>query len=799
MLASDQPPPCSGSKQSRLGVLFREAYEKREKDRVKRAGAIGMTMLSGGFCKKAASMVQTFLENNGRVDKLDTEYIFNDKGDDNSDLLLIRNNLAGFCQLLRNKASDDDESEYLVDDLDKDMERCYTDPSLFEDSPALKFKVINRITRLMGKVLVPIYEASCRGVNQSSIWGCMAAAIWARESSKKPFWPALVLGILAPPDRREDWHTALTERNESRLPDKLRSELQAGKRKAELASKRQKSGATDQMSFFLVEFMGTHEFIWVKEADIIESFDPEEDPNVASAAGNITKKKRSRISDSKTFIAALEEGKWALEEFELQLSDTCGDLAEEEEEVEEDLNYSFGVLAQSDDEADDDNCDVDDKNQTQSDAEETNELLASDGLLDFSAEGRKNAKKRALARKKEKTEAQKKERADQIKKTKSEGSKSKSDSKSKSENKARSDNKSKSESKSKADQKSDGSTKKANRSSNDARESKRLQKYREKEDKAELRELERKRKKRTRERDRMMKDDQMNEKRKRTDGLEYESGFTNDKRARACAIVKGYIFRIAKKEDMKTLGLGGVVNIPASIVDSSGLLGMSLAFCAAAGEIPMPENGDDDTKIRPWDEIDVDGPKMSSERTCNLEKQLELLQRKLKHVKESTKKRKYLCEETIAMRHQFEAQVFADEREAKRLIMRNKTKKSSGKVDTKNPAESVMVVSADITIAEKAAYLSDVKAHAQKYSEYFSGGDDDDDDEGFVERADDDGKAVAEEAEEVKAVIDESDDDASEVIAYEDHFEDGDENGEEPSLMVEAVVESEDSDEDLLA
>lgn len=794
MLASDPPPPSSGSKHPRLGVLLREAYEKREKDRVKRAGAIGMTMLSGGFCKKAASMVQSFLENNGRVDRLDTEHLFNNKGNDNSELSLIRNNLTGFCQLLRNKASDDDESEYLVDDLDKDMERCYTDPSLFEDSPALKFKVINRITRLMGKVLVPIYEASCRGVNQSSIWGCMAAAIWARESSKKPFWPALVLGILAPPDRREDWHTALTERNESRLPDKLRAELQAGKRKAELASKRQKSGATDQMSFFLVEFMGTHEFIWVKEADIIESFDPEEDPNVATAAGNITKKKRSRISDSKTFIAALEEGKWALEEFELQLSDTCGDLAEEEEEVEEDLNYTFGVLAQSDDEADDENGDVDIKNQTQSDAEETNELLSSDGLLDFSAEGRKNAKKRALARKKEKTDAQKKERADQIKKSKSESSKSKSDSKSKSENKARSDNRSKSDSKSK----SDGSTKKASRTSNDARESKRLQKYREKEEKAELRELERKRKKRTRERDRMMKDDLMNKKCKRTDGLEYESSFINDKRARACAIVKGYIFRIAKKEDMKTLGLGGVVNIPASIVDSSGLLGMSLAFCAAAGEIPMPENGDDDTKIRPWDEIDVDGPKMSSERTRNLEKQIELLQRKIKQVKESTKKRECLCEETIAMREKSEAQVFADEIEAKQLIMRNKTKKSAGKVDTKSAAESVMVVSADITNAEEASYLSDIKADAQKYTNCYSGVDDDDDD-AIVAEADDDGEADVNEAEEVKAVIDESDDDTSEVIAYEDDDEDGEENGEEPSLMVEAVVESEDSDEDLLA
>jgi hypothetical protein len=92
--------------------------------------------------------------------------------------------------------------------------------------------------------------------------------------------------------------------------------------------------------------MGTHEFIWVKEGDIIETFDPDEDPNTVSAVGNVTKKKRSSrsIADSKTFLAAIEEGRWALEEFELQLSDACGDQTDEEDpDEEQEMNYSYAL------------------------------------------------------------------------------------------------------------------------------------------------------------------------------------------------------------------------------------------------------------------------------------------------------------------------------------------------------------------------------------------------------------------------------------------------------------------------
>lgn len=44
------------------------------------------------------------------------------------------------------------------------------------------------------------------------------------------------------------------------------------------AWKQQSQGFADPQTF-LVEFLGTHEFIWVRESDIIEEFDVNEDPN----------------------------------------------------------------------------------------------------------------------------------------------------------------------------------------------------------------------------------------------------------------------------------------------------------------------------------------------------------------------------------------------------------------------------------------------------------------------------------------------------------------------------------------
>lgn len=675
MMPSDPPAAFpSNAKNRGPALLALSVFQKRASDRVKRIASTSTTILSSRCLVKTATALDSFVTNGGIVDRLDSEPLFKlDNQETHGDFEVLADNLRQLRKRLVDIAQS--EHEYTVEEFERDVKRCYN-VDLFDDLPAVKRTVGNRLDRLMGKLLVPIYETSCRGVNQSSIWGCMAAAIWARESSKKPYWPALVLGIMAPDDQKEDWHMALTERNEMRLPEKLRSELQTGKRKSEQALKRQNSGGAEQMSFFLVEFMGTHEFIWVKESDIIETFDPDDDPNLHIAATTASKKKRSSrsVTDSKTFASALEEGRWALEEFELQLRDTCGDLAEEEEDDGQDLNYSYGVLCQSDEEAESTQDDQPREAMTMSDVEEANELLATDGLLDYSTEGRKNARKRALARKKQKADAEKKEKNEQAKKAKIEQSKKKSKAK------------------------------------NESREAKRQEKHKDKDDTKE-RELEKKRKKRARERDR----EDSRKKLRRTSTPDLKTlimASLSEKKGRASAIVKAYITRLLKKEDIKNLCLGGVMNIPASIVDSSGILGMALAFRAAAGEIPMPESAEAYSKFEPWDEIDTESPTSATERIKGLKAQLGLLEDRMKSVKATTQKRIDLRIEALKKVETAEKDTFELETKARQVIMgRASSKKKTAKAEPAKDNNDVVAAEPDrvegvgVEVAEEAVVV----------------------------------------------------------------------------------------------
>uniref|UniRef100_A0A7R9ZTM9 PWWP domain-containing protein n=1 Tax=Pseudo-nitzschia arenysensis TaxID=697910 RepID=A0A7R9ZTM9_9STRA len=424
----------------------------------------------------------------------------------------------------------------------------------------------------------------------------MAAAVWARESSKKPFWPALVLGIIAPDDQKEDWHKFLTERNEARLPEKLKSQLMAGKRKAEQAVKRQSLGQADPQSFFLVEFLGSHEFIWVREADIVENFDPEEDPNKKDAASSrskkVSRKSLANILGSKTYANAKEEAVWAIEEFELQLQDIGGAPGEDDDEHEEE-GYSYSVLCQSDDEADGE-TDDDDPTGESLDQDECNELLATNGLLDFSVAGRKRRaqilkQQKLNAEKKQKTVKAKKARADKAKKAKDE-------------------------------------------------------KQKEKEKRQEKRDLEKKRRKRMREREKALKGVQHQKKRRKlSDPAPGRRHQIVSKRERAEAIVSGYVSRAAEKGDYKTLALNGDIRwIQSALIDSTNLTGMALAFRAAAGLIPMPKQ---DTGapgkivLKPWDKIRVKGIKSSEERTSLYHQQIDLLEKETKLRKASRLRR----------------------------------------------------------------------------------------------------------------------------------------------------------------
>ena len=142
--------------------------------------------------------------------------------------------------------------------------------------------------------------------------------------------------------------------------------------------------------------MGTHEFAWVKESDLLDNFNPDEDPNNTADA---TKKRSSRAIavNAEQFSAAVEECRWALSEFERQVGDPCGDSFETELEEGVSLSYtSLSEMLGTDT--------YEDSNTNDSDYE-AQELFENDGILDYSAAGRKKAKQKAAKVKKQKIDA----------------------------------------------------------------------------------------------------------------------------------------------------------------------------------------------------------------------------------------------------------------------------------------------------------------------------------------------------------------------------------------------------------
>ncbi len=603
ILPSDFPPPApSGTGRSKPQdphAELRAAMEDRVEKRKKRLVVSGLSVMAGKCLERAADALHDIIENGGLVDSLDHKPIWGEgiamDDDDEGDLEVVLENFRKLESSLREILTNNEELG--VDELESSCRKCYMEGDGLENmSATLRIRIASRMNRYLGQLVVPIHEATCRGVSQSSIWGCMAAAVWARESSKKPFWPALVLGIIAPEDQREDWHKFLTERNEARLPEKLKSQLLAGKRKAEQAVKRQSMGQSDPQSFFLVEFLGSHEFIWVREADIVENFNPEEDPNKKDAPGSrskkVSRKSLANILGSKTYANAIEEAQWAIEEFELQLQDIGGATGEDDDEHEEE-GYSYSVLSQSDDEADGETDDEDPTGESL-DQDECNELLATNGLLDFSVAGRKRRaqilkQQKLNAEKKQKTVKAKKARADKAKKAKDE-------------------------------------------------------KQKQKEKRQETRDLEKKRRKRMREREKALKGVQHQKKRRKlSDPAPGRRHQIVSKRERAEAIVAGYVSRAAEKGDYKTLALNGDIRwIQSALIDSTNLTGMALAFRAAAGLIPMPKQdtgAPGKTILKPWDKIRTKGKKTSEERTGLLHQQIDLLEKEIKLRKASRLRR----------------------------------------------------------------------------------------------------------------------------------------------------------------
>lgn len=255
-------------------------FQSRIRNRKARFVATANIPLSYKACLKAAAAMQYFLDTKGRVDAMDVDPLFHDTdhnilSQQDQSLVMAKiiqmRKCCSQCAEAKHKAmieagaqdSDDEDAgstiEISIHEIQDHFHSITNLPCFTTQATSQQHQLLDqlrrilkdRLDRLLHKIMVPIYEAGCRGVNQSSIWGCMAAAIWARESSRKPYWPALVLGILAPEDQSEEWHLTLTERNEGRFPEKLRVGLAAGKKKAAIAIEKSKD-KDDQMSYFLV-------------------------------------------------------------------------------------------------------------------------------------------------------------------------------------------------------------------------------------------------------------------------------------------------------------------------------------------------------------------------------------------------------------------------------------------------------------------------------------------------------------------------------------------------------------------
>jgi len=690
MIPSEIPKLEEKAKSDSFHTALLNAEVKRIKTRSERQNSMASVVLSSKLIEKTSDAMSKFVEAEGRVDALDKSPIC-ENADDEVEMQAVNGVFSAIaCMATRLREIAHGEYEYTAESLTTDLKRCYGD-EIFEGMPSLKVKFAKRLDRMLGKLIAPVNEVSCRGINQSSVWGCMAAAIWARENTKKPYWPALVLGIMAPNDQREDWHLYLTQRNEARLPEKLQVGLQSGKKKAIQAIQRQNEGKAERMSYFLVEFLGTHEFIWVREADIIENFDPEQDVNQQLAsAGNISKKKKSVIrgqtaANARMLQKATDEGRWALEEFEMLLNDPCGDQMEDFANEEEEENYTFPVLCESDDEADE----ADDSTPSQTtpsqttggtifdtptgiitEIDEVNELIATDGKLDYTAEGRKNAKKRAAALKKQIAEEKK------------------------------SANKKKKEPKVVPEKVVPVKVlpltptpvkvlpAKAEKSSRQS----------EPDYKKEQRELEKRRKKRSRERERVLKELERKAKKMKVDGNSTmirkgrKLGIA-DKRRRAESLVKGYLHSIVAKEGLRGFGSGGASNLSAANVDGSGILGVALAFRVAAGELDMP-NGDDSTSsVKPWDKVDVDSSTTSHDRCVNLEKKIKLIEDAIERLARDDERRKQLLELAKQDKIKYDQEVCAAEKEARQNDMPKRKVSVKRKNSTDKEEETTMSIS----------------------------------------------------------------------------------------------------------
>jgi len=661
---------------------LKNAFEVRECRRLTRISVLGpTTFLTQKTLMKVSNFINTLVNTGGCLDVLDTNLITAVKGTMNEEIVNPNifsileqcfNSLRKLSEKLESFASIDSDPEsngsnvpeYSINDLYNDLMECYTPTTVHRN---LSIMILARLHRLLGKITAPIYEINNRGVNQSSVWGCSAAVIWARENAKRPYWPAIVIGVLAPDDQKEPWHQILTAVNETRLPEKLRAELSIGKKKAEVAIQKQSIGSAERMSYFLVEFLGSHEFIWVREADIIEKFDPCEDPNSDSGDGSGGRKKKNATrsqtpTNMKSFQKGVEEGQWALEELDMQMTDPCGDMSQNYYEPNQECSCSYASMRNSSVVSDSSDTEgyiiesVSDVATSASppggmltDLEEINELLATNGLIDYSVDGRKTAKKRSLAMKRFDSESKrvllKRDKCDHEKKLSS-GHQSKNK-----------DNVNlglipRSIGKGKIDGDKERSKIECSRDDKD---------------------LLKRRKKRERERERILKDADRKLKKQRTDSgivadIDRQSGIV-DKIGRARAVIRGYLHRLTTQEEVcNILCVDGMSSVSMQSIESSSLIGLAVTFRAVAGELDVPSTGDFITPIKPWDKINAETPRSSDDRCQCLEKKIALVEKAVEALRENNKRRKALIEAALSDRDIVSFKIYSEQNRALKLF-----------------------------------------------------------------------------------------------------------------------------------
>jgi hypothetical protein len=291
---------------------LKDAFQLRENMRFSRMKLLALTTyLPPKSLQYLMTIIESFVQSSGCVDMLDPRL----QGDNNAALTEYFSSLHRLIEKLRAMANNEDQCVvYQTLSSDYSLNHFYGDllvaHSVISD-PLLADKIRGRIHRLLGRLTASMFEISSRGVSCSSIWACAAAVVWSKSSHKVPYRPAIVIGVLAPTNRYEEWHDVLTEMNESRLPNKVRMRLVVEKKNAKSSTE------MGGVSHFLVEYLGTNEFSWVVEDSIIEGFDPRNDPNPTS---------RYFILTNPSYQRSIDEALRVMEEFDAQMSDPCGDL-----------------------------------------------------------------------------------------------------------------------------------------------------------------------------------------------------------------------------------------------------------------------------------------------------------------------------------------------------------------------------------------------------------------------------------------------------------------------------------------